>query len=94
VGRKLEAGETAAVTTLEDAPSAAADNVVDLTELLAKSLAKRKPVGSAADSTQHAGRREIVRSQDLGPTAGMTAHVPKRHGTLNGAAKGVPGLWG
>jgi DNA end-binding protein Ku len=48
VSKKVEAGETATVTTLEDAPSeAAASNVVDLTELLAKSLAKRKPGGSA-----------------------------------------------
>jgi DNA end-binding protein Ku len=50
VSKKVEAGETAAVTTLEDAPSeTGATNVVDLTELLAKSLAKRKP-GSRADN--------------------------------------------
>ena len=49
VHKKVEAGETATVTTLEDAPSeAGASNIVDLTELLAKSLAKRKP-GSGAD---------------------------------------------
>ena len=49
VSKKVEAGETAAVTTLESVPSeAGATNVVDLTELLAKSLAKRKP-GSIAD---------------------------------------------
>jgi DNA end-binding protein Ku len=49
VSKKVEAGETSAVTTLEDAPSeAGATNVVDLTELLAKSLAKRKP-GSPVD---------------------------------------------
>lgn len=41
VSRKVEAGETATVTPLEDAPSAAESNVVDLTALLAKSLAKR-----------------------------------------------------
>ena len=51
VNKKVEAGETATVTTLEDAPSdAAGNNVVDLTALLAKSLAKRKPAGSAEDS--------------------------------------------
>jgi DNA end-binding protein Ku len=50
VSKKVEAGETAMVTTLEDAPSeAAANNVVDLTDLLAKSLAKRKPGGGAKD---------------------------------------------
>lgn len=44
VNQKVEAGETEAVTPLEDAPSeGGASNVVDLTELLAKSLAKRKP---------------------------------------------------
>lgn len=49
VSKKVEAGQTATVTTLEDAPSeSGATNVVDLTELLAKSLAKRKP-GSSVD---------------------------------------------
>lgn len=49
VSKKVAAGETAAVTTLEAAPSeAGATNVVDLTELLARSLAKRKP-GSGSD---------------------------------------------
>ena len=54
VGQKVEAGETATVTTLEDAPAeAGAHNVVDLTALLAKSLAKRKPAGSAGDSARN-----------------------------------------
>jgi DNA end-binding protein Ku len=49
VKKKVDAGETATVTTLEDAPAeAGATNVVDLTDLLAKSLAKRKP-GSSTD---------------------------------------------
>ena len=53
VSKKVEAGETATVTALEDAPSEArANNVVDLTELLAKSLAKRKPGSSAKDGTR------------------------------------------
>lgn len=53
VSKKVEAGETATVTTLEEAPAeAAASNVVDLTELLAKSLAKRKP-----ESSSDAGKR-------------------------------------
>ncbi len=51
VSKKIEAGETTTVTSLEDAPSqAGTTNVVDLTELLAKSLAKRKPGGNADDS--------------------------------------------
>ncbi len=50
VSKKIEAGETSTVTSVEDAPSeAGASNVVDLTELLAKSLAKRKPGGNADD---------------------------------------------
>ena len=44
VKQKVDAGETAAVTALEASPSAAdSSNVVDLTELLARSLAGRKP---------------------------------------------------
>lgn len=53
VNKKVEAGETATVTTLEDAlAEAGASNVVDLTELLAKSLAKRKPGSSTEDGTR------------------------------------------
>jgi DNA end-binding protein Ku len=52
VRKKVAAGETETVTPLEDAPTeAGTSNVVDLTDLLAKSLAKRKPAaGSAASS--------------------------------------------
>lgn len=53
VSKKVDAGETATVTSLEDAPSeAGASNVVDLTDLLAKSLAKRKPEGSTEAGTR------------------------------------------
>lgn len=49
VKRKLAAGDTQQVTALEEAPqSTRATNVVDLTELLAKSLAGRKPAPKAA----------------------------------------------
>lgn len=49
VKRKLAAGDTQQVTALEQAPqSTRATNVVDLTELLAKSLAGRKPAPKAA----------------------------------------------
>jgi DNA end-binding protein Ku len=48
VSQKVKAGETETVTPLEDAPSeSGASNVIDLTELLAKSLAKRKPAAAA-----------------------------------------------
>ena len=44
VNKKVAAGETQTVTPLEDAPTeAGTSNIVDLTELLAKSLARRKP---------------------------------------------------
>lgn len=47
VNRKVEAGQTERVTPLEGAaPEGGASNVVDLTELLARSLAKRKPAVS------------------------------------------------
>jgi len=53
VSRKVEAGETATVTALEDAPSEGeASNVVDLTELLARSLAKRRDGSGAKDGTR------------------------------------------
>ena len=48
VNQKVKAGETETVTPLEDAPAeSGASNVIDLTELLAKSLAKRKPAAAA-----------------------------------------------
>lgn len=46
VDRKLQAGDTRQVTALEAAPETGGSNVVDLAELLARSLAGRK--GSAA----------------------------------------------
>ncbi len=53
VSKKVEAGETATVTTLEGPPSqTGASNVVDLTDLLAKSLAKRKPGSGVEDGTR------------------------------------------
>ena len=52
VSKKVQAGETATVTTLDDAPAeAGANNVVDLTDLL-ESLAKRKPGGSVEAGTR------------------------------------------
>jgi DNA end-binding protein Ku len=61
VNKKVAAGETETVTPLEDAPAeAGTSNVVDLTELLAKSLAKRKPgsePGNAAGIGAGAGKK-------------------------------------
>ena len=59
VKQKVAAGETETVTPLEDAPTeAGASNVVDLTELLAKSLAKRKPA-SPAEGSAAAGAGKV-----------------------------------
>jgi DNA end-binding protein Ku len=56
VSKKVEAGDTETVTTLDAAPSqAGATNVVDLTELLARSLTKRKPAGGVDDRTGRQG---------------------------------------
>jgi len=53
VSKKVEAGETETVTTLEEAPAdLGASNVVDLSDLLAKSLAKRKPGTNAEEHSR------------------------------------------
>ncbi len=61
VRQKVKAGDTKTVTPLEDATEAAApSNVVDLTELLARSLAGRKggtPKAATAKKTTPARRR-------------------------------------
>ena len=55
VDQKVAAGETQTVTPLEEQPTeAGASNVVDLTELLAKSLAKRKPGSETGSETGNA----------------------------------------
>ena len=62
VNRKVQAGETEQVTALEEAPADGdASNVIDLTELLAKSLAKRKPgaIGKAAPVKKTAAGRAL-----------------------------------
>jgi DNA end-binding protein Ku len=88
VSKKVEAGETATVTTLEYAPAVAgANNFVDLTDLLAKSLAKRKPGTSAEESTGNTAvpakksapktsPRRRARQRDLGSSASATKLNP------------------
>ncbi len=62
VNQKVKAGDTETVTPLEDAPSeSGVSNVIDLTELLAKSLAKRKPAAAAqseADDKSEEARKD------------------------------------
>jgi len=66
VRKKVQAGETETVTPLEQTPSEeGTSNVVDLTELLAASLAKRKPMSGAArskDSGKVASRKPVAKT--------------------------------
>lgn len=64
--RKIEAGDTRTVAALEEAPPTSTSNVVDLTELLARSLAQHKQTapatgkaksGRASNTPKPAGRR-------------------------------------
>ena len=58
VNRKVEAGETERVTPLEGTPSeGGASNVLDLTELLAQSLVKRKPATPPPAAAKRAARK-------------------------------------
>ena len=60
VDQKVKAGQTKSVTPLEEVTvESGASNVLDLTALLAKSLAKRKPL-SAADAECNAGRSGTI----------------------------------
>lgn len=56
VKQKVDAGETETVTELEPAPEAASSNVVDLTELLARSLSGRRGATQADDSAKAPAR--------------------------------------
>ncbi len=52
VQQKVDSGQTERTTPLEEAPDAGvSSNVVDLTELLARSLAKRKPAAGKTDNS-------------------------------------------
>ena len=58
VNRKVEAGETERVTPLEGTQSeGGASNVLDLTELLAQSLTKRKPAAPTPAAAKRAARK-------------------------------------
>lgn len=56
VKQKVDAGETETVTELEPAPEAASSNVVDLTELLARSLSGRRGATQTDDSDKAPAR--------------------------------------
>jgi DNA end-binding protein Ku len=63
VKQKVKAGKTETVTPLEDtAAETGTSNVIDLTELLAKSLAKRKP-GTAAKSSKGDESKRVARKR-------------------------------
>lgn len=72
VSKKVEAGETATVTAIEESPAeAGASNVVDLTDLLAKSLAKRKPGSSVDGGTRSRARN--AKQPTAKPSSGRRA---------------------
>ena len=61
VNQKVKAGETESVAPLENAAAhGAASNVLDLTELLARSLAKRKPTPLAAAGSAGGRPRSVT----------------------------------
>lgn len=63
VKQKVKAGKTETVTPLEDTASeTGTSNVIDLTELLAKSLAKRKP-GTAAKAATGDESKRVARKR-------------------------------
>ena len=70
VSVKVEAGQTTPVTPLENVPaSGGTNNVVDLTDLLKKSLAKRKPGSIAEDgapSTAATAKRTVSKTSSRG----------------------------
>lgn len=64
VKRKVQAGDTRQVTPLEDAPaSTQGSNVVDLTALLAQSLAGRKPPADKARPAAKKGGKPVSRNR-------------------------------
>jgi DNA end-binding protein Ku len=75
--QRVKAGETEKVTPLEDASAVpgAAGNVVDLTELLKKSLASRKSGGgdSGAASAAAPGRKSAAKKSASARSAKATA---------------------
>lgn len=76
VNQKVKAGETETVTAIEDAASTSVpSNVLDLTELLAKSLAKRKSPTSSKSAGRGDGDREASRA---GTAAGGKKPATKR----------------
>ena len=78
VAQKVAAGETATVTPLEETPAGgAASNVVDLTALLAQSLAKRKPAAG--------GDGRVAKAQGAGGTEGAAKKTALKRAVRNRA---------
>ena len=57
VKRKIAAGQSKQIAPLEEAPAAKSSNVVDLTELLAKSLRAARGAAGAESSPRRRPRR-------------------------------------
>jgi DNA end-binding protein Ku len=67
--QRVKAGKNEKVTSLEGEAAPAASNVVDLTELLKKSLSSRKSGGSAADAPAPAQSRKAGAKKTTAKTA-------------------------
>ena len=78
VRQKIKAGDTQTVAPLETALDAGPSNVIDLTELLANSLAKRKPQQNLTSETKAA--TAVPKKTPNKPAAGPVAksEVKKR----------------
>ena len=71
VNKKVAAGETETVTPVEESPSEGGrSNVVDLTELLAKSLGRRKPAAAKPDASTATRRKPPTQRKPATPKAG------------------------
>jgi DNA end-binding protein Ku len=81
---RVEAGKTEKVTPVEEAAPEAASNVVDLTELLRRSLDTRKPsatakkTGGANGSSRSAGARPAPAKAAANKTAAKKAGAAKK----------------
>lgn len=86
VDRKVDAGDVAAVTPLEEAPAdSTSSNVIDLSELLKRSL--RKGGGSADDSGRQPSTRASAPSAERKPVAAKKAAATAKPAAKKAAPK-------
>ena len=76
--QRLKAGKTEKVTSLEDEAPAAASNVIDLAELLKKSLATRTSPAARAAPSRPAARKPSAKSSASGAKSSKPAAKTRR----------------